>query len=116
MSPTVDAGADRDGELRRYWPAVLAGVLCHGRLCVGIRIQRHLRVFGGIAPAPWLVSGLIGAAITTYYIGGAACMVLIDSALRWLGPGRLLAAGCSARGPRCSAKASTRGNCLEPRP
>ena len=37
--------------------------------------------------------GLIGAAITAYYLVGAICMTFVHMALRRAGPGRLLAAG-----------------------
>jgi predicted MFS family arabinose efflux permease len=91
MNPTMDAGVDRDGELRRYWPAVLACFVTavfawgFGFSGTSVYLAELHRLHG------WS-RGLIGAAITTYYLGGAACMVLTHRALRRLGPGRLLAA------------------------
>jgi MFS family permease len=82
----------RAAELRCYWPAVLAcfvtavfawGLGFHG---ISVYLAELHRLQG------WS-SGLIGGAITSYYLGGAGCMLLIDRALRRLGPGRLLAAG-----------------------
>ena len=92
---SMDAGimnTSRAAELMCYWQAVLAcfvtavfawGFGFHG---VSVYLAELHRLHG------WS-SGLIGAAITSYYLGGAACMLLIDRALRRLGPGRLLAAG-----------------------
>jgi len=92
MSAAADIGVEGEAELRRYWPAVLACFLTavfawgFGFSGTSVYLAELHRLRG------WS-RGLIGAAITTYYLGGAACMVLIHVALRRLGPARLLAAG-----------------------
>jgi MFS family permease len=92
MTAVVDAKKHRPAELRCYWPAVLAcfatAVFAWGFGFSGTSVylaELH-RLHG------WS-RGLIGAAITTYYLLGAVCMTLVHVALRRAGPGRLLAAG-----------------------
>jgi predicted MFS family arabinose efflux permease len=88
----MDTAAGRGDELHRHWPAVLACFVTalfgwgFGFSGMSVYLAELHRLHG------WS-RGLIGAAITSYYLGGAACMVLIHTALRRLGPGRLLAAG-----------------------
>ena len=92
MSAAVDAKKHRPAELRRYWPAVLA--------CFATAVFAWGFGFSGMSVYlaelhrlhPWSL-GLIGAAITTYYLVGAICMTLVHVVLRRAGPGRVLGAG-----------------------
>jgi predicted MFS family arabinose efflux permease len=92
MNAAVDTGMDRPAELKRYWPAVLACFVTavfgwgFGFSGISVYLAELHRLHG------WS-RGVIGLAITAYYLGGAACMIMVHTALRRLGPGRLLAAG-----------------------
>jgi predicted MFS family arabinose efflux permease len=92
MSAVADAKKHRPAELGRYWPAVLArfvtAVFAWGFGFSGTSV--YLAELHRLHP--WS-RGLIGMAITTYYLVGAICMTFVHVALRRAGPGRLLAAG-----------------------
>ena len=92
MSAMVDAKEHYPGELGRYWPAVLACFVTavfawgFGFSGTSVYLAELHRLHG------WSL-GLIGAAITAYYLVGAICMAFVHVALRRAGPGRVLAAG-----------------------
>lgn len=92
MSALVDGGADHTGELRRHWPAVL-GCFATAVFAWGFGFSGTSVYLAELHQLHGWSRGVIGAAITTYYLGGAACMVLVNTALRRLGPRPLLATG-----------------------
>ena len=92
MSAVVDVRANRDGELSSHWPAVL-GCFVTAVFAWGFGFSGTSVYLAELHQLHGWSRGLIGAAITTYYLGGAACMILVNPALRWFGPGPLLAAG-----------------------
>lgn len=92
MSGTVPLPLRDASELRRFWPAVVA---CFATAVFGWG-------FGFTGTSVYLAelhrlhgwpSALIASAITEYYLVGALCLTRVHVALRWLGPGRLLAIG-----------------------
>ena len=92
MSVAVGVGTSRTSELRCYWPAVLACFVAavfgwgFGFSGTSVYLADLHRLRG------WS-NGLIGSAITTYYLLGAICLTRVHLALRRLGPEELLAAG-----------------------
>ncbi|HET8997190.1 MAG TPA: MFS transporter [Acetobacteraceae bacterium] len=92
MSNAVSLPLEGTNELRRYWPSVAA---CFASAVFGWG-------FGFTGTSVYLAelhrlhgwpNALIAGAITEYYLLGALCLTRVHVALRWLGPGRLLATG-----------------------
>ena len=92
MSDAVHVPLQQASELRRSWPAVLACFITavfgwgFGFTGTSVYLAELHRLHG------W-PNALIASAITEYYLVGALCLTRVHVALRWLGPGRLLAAG-----------------------
>jgi len=92
MSGTVNLPLVKASELKRSWPAVLACFVTavfgwgFGFTGTSVYLAELHRLHG------W-PNALIASAITEYYLIGALCLARVHLALRWLGPGRLLALG-----------------------
>lgn len=97
MSDAVPLPLGDSSELRRFWPSIAA---CFATAVFGWG-------FGFTGTSVYLAelhrlhgwpNALIAAAITEYYLLGALCLTRVHVALRWLGPGRLLATGVALLG------------------
>jgi predicted MFS family arabinose efflux permease len=97
MSDAISLPRASESELRRFWPAVVA---CFVTAVYGWG-------FGFSGTSVYLAElhqqrgwsgALIASAITAYYLLGALCLMRVHVALRWLGPGRLLATGAALLG------------------
>ncbi len=92
MSGVAALPKDRTAELGQYWPAVVACFVTavfgwgFGFSGISVYLAELQRLHG------WS-SGLIGSAITAYYLIGAVCLTQVHVALQWFGARRLLAAG-----------------------
>ena len=116
MSAMVDAKEHYPGELGRYWPAVLACFVTavfawgFGFSGTSVYLAELHRLHG------WSL-GLIGAAITAYYLVGPSAW----HSFMWPCDARdpdvwsRRARSCSAWVQRYSAEANSLGNCLEQR-
>ncbi len=92
MSDVAALPEDRTAEIGQYWPAVVACFVTaifgwgFGFSGISVYLAELQRLHG------WS-SGLIGSAITAYYLIGAVCLTRVHVALQWFGARRLLAAG-----------------------
>ena len=92
MSDVAALPEDRTAEIGQYWPAVVACFVTaifgwgFGFSGISVYLAELQRLHG------WS-SGLIGSAITAYYLIGAVCLTRVYVALQWFGARRLLAAG-----------------------
>jgi predicted MFS family arabinose efflux permease len=92
MSDVAALPEDRTAEIGQYWPAVVACFVTaifgwgFGFSGILVYLAELQRLHG------WS-SGLIGSAITAYYLIGAVCLTGVHVALQWFGARRLLAAG-----------------------
>jgi len=97
MSGVVALRKDRATELGQYWPAVVACFATaifgwgFGFSGISVYLAELQRLHG------WS-SGLIGSAITAYYLIGAVCLTRVHVALQWIGARWLLAAGTTLLG------------------
>lgn len=88
---------DRSAELQQYWPAVVACFVTavfgwgFGFSGISVYLAELQRLHG------WS-RGLIGSAITAYYLIGAVCLTQVHLAQQWLGARRLLIAGTTVLG------------------
>jgi predicted MFS family arabinose efflux permease len=92
MSDVAALPEDHTAEIGQYWPAVVACFVTaifgwgFGFSGISVYLAELHRLHG------WS-SGLIGSAITAYYLIGAVCLSRVHVALQWLGARRLLALG-----------------------
>ncbi|HUB49276.1 MAG TPA: MFS transporter [Acetobacteraceae bacterium] len=97
MSNSIAIPTAPSSELRSSWPAVAACFMTavfgwgFGFSGTSVYLAELHRQHG------W-PGALIALAITSYYLLGALCLTRVDLALRWLGPGRMLAAGTTLLG------------------
>lgn len=92
MSATVRAGMDRRSELKRHAPAVL-GCFVTAVFAWGFGFSGTSVYVAELHALHGWSRGLIGSAITVFYLGGAVCMIPVHAVLRRVGAARLLAAG-----------------------
>lgn len=92
MSATVRAGMERSSELKRHGLAVL-GCFVTAVFAWGFGFSGTSVYVAELHALHGWSRGLIGSAITIFYLGGAVCMIPVHAVLRRVGAARLLAAG-----------------------